>query len=225
MYSPDNDQETDHYAGPMKDARHRQYALSAWFARATVAPQRASYIVTKLAITKLAITKLAITKVAFGALAPGASHPPRHHDGDQAQDRQDRPPIGPWHLIDHEAAGRIGKIAGPLPDPNQADQDGENAGDQKCDFHCGNPIECKTVRHSTRSCDSFWSKMGASSRGFCARSSRSVIAEARRVASRRMRPARHRHSAERGRARWFVWFEVESRYRAARYPSGGIKSK
>ena len=51
------------------------------------------------------------------------SNSTRSGDCNEACDRQDRSAPNPRRLMDHEAGSRIGEIAAPLSNPNQAEQD------------------------------------------------------------------------------------------------------
>ncbi len=50
------------------------------------------------------------------------SNSTRSGDCNEACDRQDRSAPNPRRLMDHEAGSRIGEIAAPLSNPNQAEQ-------------------------------------------------------------------------------------------------------
>src|SRR5437870_6418235 len=62
--------------------------------------------------------------------------PPRPPDQAKADDRESNAAVGPRHLTDHEAALRIGKVAGALADPEQADQRGNDSDDEQGSAHC-----------------------------------------------------------------------------------------
>src|SRR5258708_6050086 len=60
---------------------------------------------------------------------------PRAPDQDQPEDREHRTEIGPFGLADHEAGCLPIDRAGALADPEQADQEDEDAEDERCGFH------------------------------------------------------------------------------------------
>jgi hypothetical protein len=54
---------------------------------------------------------------------PPASGIPHYDQDGKTGDHGDNAPIGPFGLGNHEALCGIWEIAGPLPDPEQADED------------------------------------------------------------------------------------------------------